>query len=169
MNFIRKPSAILQVAYLLLTFLVFALFSPTGVIASPVETIQFYFVAVNSGDYVSAAKLFKYPDYSTDKEYDDDVQLVSADLKDLVADFGTVELLSQTNAVDGSYAGFGVSAGTAEHVEKNPPQNVVHLQVQFSKIGRGYISFLFNSSGGTDNLMMVFYSVPEDKVQGKKT
>jgi hypothetical protein len=129
---------------------------------SPVETIQSYFSSVSNGDYIAAAKLFKYPKYSSDAEYNNDIQTVSNDLKDLVSDFGIAESLNQTNAVDGSYAGFGVSAGSPEHVEKYPPQNVVHMQVTFSKIGRGYISFLFNNADGDDELIMVFYSIPRD-------
>jgi hypothetical protein len=156
-------------AFLFVALLACLLSASTYATASPVETVQSYFLAVNNGDYVAAAKLFKYPNYGTDKEYDDDVQAVSGDLEDLVADFGTVELLNQTNAVDGSYAGFGISAGTTEHVENNPPENVVHLRVRFSKIGLGYISFLFNSTSGTDDFMMVFYSVPKDKIQNTKT
>ena len=169
MNFISRPPAILQVAFLWLSLFGFTLFSPTGAFASSVETIESYFTAINQGNYDAAAKLFKYLDYDTGEEYVDKVQEVAGDLRDLAADFGTVEILNQANAIEGSYTGHGVSAGPAEYLEKYPPQHFVHLQVTFSKIGRGYISFWFNSTGGVDNLVMVFYSVPKDQVQNTTT
>lgn len=164
MNVDHRPSVIIRAAFLFCAFIL-PLLTPAYVFASPVETIQSYFYSINKGDYVASAKLFKYPDYATKQEYDDDVQTVSGDLKDLVADFGTVEILNQANAIEGDYSGHGVSAGDAEHLEKYPPQNMVHLQVTFSKVGRGYISFWFNSSEGVDHLVMVLYSTPKNKPQ----
>jgi hypothetical protein len=136
------------------------LIAPTSVFASPVEIVQSYFAAIERADYEAAAKLFKFPNYSNPVEYENDVKTVSADLKDVVSDFGRATPISQANAVEGSFAGFGVSAGSPEHVEQYPPQDVLHFRVNFSNGGQGYISFLFNSN----ELIMVFYSIPEDKV-----
>jgi len=147
-------------ALLLSAVFITLLTAPTRVFASPVEIVKSYFSAIEQADYEAAAKLFKFPKYPSPVEYENDVRTVSADLKDMVSDFGGATPLNQANTVEGSFAGFGVSAGSPEHVEQYPPQNILHFRVQFSKAGQGYISFLFHNN----ELIMVFYSVPEDKV-----
>lgn len=136
--------------------LLILLLKPSYALASTVEIIRRYFSAISAGEFISAAKLFKYPHYSSDDEYRNDIQAVSSDLNDFVSGFGIAKPLSQENAVDGAYVGFGVSAGTPNHVEMYSPQNVIHLQATFSKIGRGYFSFLFNKTDGKEELIMIF-------------
>ncbi len=113
----------------------------------------------NSGDFVSASKLFHIPASYTQEQVSHEKEATVKVLELIRNEFGKI---TSYRSPSGSYSFHRVMFGTGDlrYWNKHPRFTKVVYEVEFSKLGRGYITIALVNINKKTEIRQIIYGLP---------
>ncbi len=115
----------------------------------------------NSGDFDSASKLFHIPAFYTQEQVSHEKEAAVKVLELLRNEFGKI---TSYQSPGGQYNFHRVMFGTGDlrYWNKRPRRSKVVYEVEFSKLGRGYITLVLVNIKKKTEIRQIIYGLPMD-------